>query len=548
MYSVPLRRAMVTGSDLPYPEGVAAAEVLRVGAAATSHEGAEPAAVAENKAGFATIVWSSVVSLAMFMIVATNVFAGEIKRNFRTGVTAVTGLDVGLSLALIGVGHLVGVTVGVAMLAGIVLAWGILMPILSSAHAGAGPDLAAAVNDVFRHRVRFIGAGAIGVAAIWSLGRLAGPVVGGVMSSLRASRARSADPDGDLPITERDIPFNIVTIISAVCLIPLGILLASFLSGGVIASATVPLVIGALVYIVIAGILVAAVCGYMAGLIGSSNSPVSGLAILTILGAALLLVALAHPGDPNAAKALVAYALFVTAIVINIATISNDNLQDLKTGQLVGATPWRQQVALIFGVIFGSLVIPWLLDMINHAFGFQGSPMKGITSQPLAAPQATLISALAQGVITGDLPWGFIRTGALIGLGIVAIDEILRRTKRGQFPPLAVALGIYLPMSVTFMVVVGAFIGRYYNSWVATKPNGDVAKRLGVLLASGLIVGESLGGVILSGIITATNKDAPLNLVGPGFEFAALWIGGIAFVLVVVAMYRWVAGLARRAV
>ncbi len=546
MYSVPLRRAMVTGSDLPYPEGVAAAEVLRVGAAATSHEGADPAAIAENKAGFATIVWSSVVSLLMFMIVATNVFAGEIKKNFRTGVQAVTGLDIGLSLALIGVGHLVGVTVGVAMLAGIVLAWGILMPVLSSMHAGAGADLGAAVNDVFRHRVRFIGAGAIGVAAIWSLGRLAGPVVGGVMSSLRASRARAGSPDGDVPITERDIPFNIVTIISAVCLIPLGVLLATFLSGGVIAGATVPLVIGAIVYIVIAGILVAAVCGYMAGLIGSSNSPVSGLAILTILGAALLLVALAHPGDPNAAKALVAYALFVTAIVINIATISNDNLQDLKTGQLVGATPWRQQVALIFGVIFGSLVIPWLLDMINHAFGFQGSPMKGITSQPLAAPQATLISALAQGVITGDLPWGLIEVGALIGLGIVAIDEILRRTKRGQFPPLAVALGIYLPMSVTFMVVVGAFIGKYYNNWVATKPNGDVAKRLGVLLASGLIVGESLGGVILSGIITATNKDTPLALVGPGFEFAALWIGGIAFVLVVMAMYRWVAGLARR--
>ena len=235
MYSVPLRRAMVTGSDLPYPEGVAAAEVLRVGAAATSHEGADPAAVAENKAGFTTIVWSSVVSLALFMIVATNVFAGEIKHTFRTGVTAVTGLDVGLSLALIGVGHLVGVTVGIAMLAGIVLAWGVLMPMLSSMHAGTGPDLASAVNDVFRHRVRFIGAGAIGVAAIWSLGRLAGPVVGGVMSSLRASRARSADPDGDLPITERDIPFNIVAIISAVCLIPLGVLLAAFLSGGVIA-------------------------------------------------------------------------------------------------------------------------------------------------------------------------------------------------------------------------------------------------------------------------------------------------------------------------
>jgi putative OPT family oligopeptide transporter len=546
MYSVPLRRAMVTGSDLPYPEGVAAAEVLRVGDAAARHEGADPAAIAENKAGFTTIVWSSVVSLAFFMIIATNVFAGELKRNFRVGVNALTGIDVGLSLALIGVGHLVGMTVGIAMLAGIVLAWAILMPALSAIHPGAGADLSAMVNDVFRHRVRFIGAGAIGVAAIWSLGRLAGPVVGGVASSLRASRARGAGADGELDITERDIPFNVVTIVSVACLVPLGVLLATFLSGGVIAGAAVPLVLCAIVYIVIAGILVAAVCGYMAGLIGSSNSPVSGLAILTVLGAAVLLVALARPGDPAAAKALVAYALFVTAIVINIATISNDNLQDLKTGQLVGATPWRQQVALIFGVVFGSLVIPPLLDMINHAFGFQGSPIKGITAQPLAAPQATLISALAQGVITGDLPWNLIELGAGIGLVIVAIDELLRRTRRGQFPPLAVALGIYLPMSVTFMVVVGAFIGKYYNGWVAGKPGGDVAKRLGVLLASGFIVGESLGGVILSGIITATNKDAPLNLVGEGFEVAALWIGGIAFVLVVWAMYRWVAGLARR--
>ncbi|MDP9104582.1 MAG: oligopeptide transporter, OPT family [Candidatus Eremiobacteraeota bacterium] len=548
MYSVPLRRAMVTGSDLPYPEGVAAAEVLRVGAAATRHEGADPAALAENKAGFTTIVWSSVASLAFFMIIATNVFAGEIRKYVRVGTSALTGLDIGLSLALVGVGHLVGVTVGVAMLAGIALAWVVLVPVLSSLHAGAGPDIAAMANDVFRHRVRFIGAGAIGVAAIWSLGRLAGPLVRGVIASLAASRARGTGSGDALPITERDIPFNIVIIVSAICLVPIGLLLAVFLSGGVIASAAVPLVIAALVYIVLAGILVAAVCGYMAGLIGSSNSPVSGLAILTVLGASLLLVALAHPGDATAGKALVAYALFVTAIIINIATISNDNLQDLKTGQLVGATPWRQQVALIIGVVFGSLVIPPILVVLNNAFGFQGSPMHGITAQPLAAPQATLISALAQGVITGDLPWNLIAWGAGIGLVIVAIDEILRRRGR-QFPPLAVALGIYLPMSVTFMVVVGAFIGKFYNSWVSAKPNGAVAIRLGVLLASGFIVGESLGGVILSGIITAANKDAPLAQWTPDFfTTAGLWIGGVAFVLVVFGMYRWVGRLARRAV
>jgi putative OPT family oligopeptide transporter len=548
MYSVPLRRAMVTGSDLPYPEGVAAAEVLRVGASASGHgdAGVDPAAVAENKAGFATVLWASVASAAFAAVIGTGLFVGEVARYVRAG-ASVTGFDVGLSLALVGVGHLVGVTVGIAMLAGIALAWGVLVPVLSAYHPATG-DVAALAAQVFRKEVRFIGAGAIGVAAIWSLGRLARPVVAGVIASLAASRTRTAGRGGELDITERDIPFNIVLLVSAVCLIPLAILLGAFLSGGMLGGSVVPLVLGALVYVVLAGLIVAAVCGYMAGLIGSSNSPVSGLAILTVLGAALLLLAVARPGDPNAAKALVAYALFVTAIIINIATISNDNLQDLKTGQLVGATPWRQQLALVVGVLFGAVVIPPILDLLNHAYGFAGSPMHGITAQPLAAPQATLISALANGVITGQLDWKLIGIGALIGLMIVAIDETLRRTVRRQFPPLAVALGIYLPMSVTFMVVVGAFAGKAYDNWASTRRNPAVAKRLGVLLASGFIVGESLFGVLLSGIIVATNKDTPLGIpgLGAGFETAATILGILFFAAVVVGMYRWIGGLAQK--
>ncbi len=547
MYSVPLRRAMVTGGDLPYPEGIAAAEVLRVGAGAAAGGAENAAAVAENKAGIATVVWSSVASAAFAYLIAAKVFAGDIPRYIRAG-ASVTGFDIGLSLALIGVGHLVGLTVGIAMLAGIVIAWGVLVPVMSSFHA-ATPDVAALANTVFRKEVRFIGAGAIGVAAIWSLGRLAGPVVRGVISSLSASRERSEGRGGELPITERDIPFNQVIIISVVCLIPLAVLLFMFLSGTALAGNAVALVVGALVYVVIAGLLVAAVCGYMAGLIGSSNSPVSGLAILTVLGASLLLIALARPSDPNAARALVAFALFVTAVIINVATISNDNLQDLKTGQLVGATPWKQQVALIIGVVFGALVIPPVLDVLNHAYGFAGSPIHGITAQPLAAPQATLISALANGVITGQLNWNLIGIGALIGLVIVAIDETLRRTSGRQFPPLAVALGIYLPMAVTFMVVIGAFAGKAYSSWVAGKPNADVAKRLGVLLASGFIVGESLFGVILAGVIYLSNKDAPLGFLGDALHIsdpAGEALGAVAFIAVTVVLYRWIGGLARR--
>jgi putative OPT family oligopeptide transporter len=545
MYSVPLRRAMVTGSDLPYPEGVAAAEVLRVGASATGHGDVDTTAVAENKAGFAALIWSSVASAALAAVVGTRLLAGEVAAYARVGASAATGFDIGLSLALVGVGHLVGVTVGVAMLAGIVIAWGVLVPVLTALHPSTA-DATAFANDVFRHQVRFIGAGAIGVAAIWSLGRLARPVVGGVISSLAASRKRTAAGTADLDITERDIPFNTVVLVSAVCLIPIAVLLVAFLGGSALAGNAVPLVIGALVYVVLAGILVAAVCGYMAGLIGSSNSPVSGLAILTVLGAALLLLAVARPGDPAAGKALVAYALFVTAIIINIATISNDNLQDLKTGQLVGATPWKQQVALVYGVVFGALVIPPILNLLNHSNGFAGSPIHGITAQPLAAPQATLISALANGVITGNLDWKLMGIGALIGLLVVAIDEVLRRTGKRQFPPLAVALGIYLPMSVTFMVVVGAFVGKAYNNWVSAKPNGAAAKRLGILIASGFIVGESLFGVILSGLIVASNKDAPLGLVGDAFDLPSKFLGVIAFVAIALVLYRWIGRRAER--
>ena len=545
MYSVPLRRAMVTGSDLPYPEGVAAAEVLRVGAGTGT--AADPAAVAENKAGFMTVVWGSVASAAFAAIIATKAFAGEVVGYVRAG-AGVTGVDIGLSLALLGVGHLVGLTVGIAMLVGLVVAWGVLVPILASHHP-ATADIAGLAGTVFRKEVRFIGAGSIGVAALWSLGRLAGPVVGGVMSSLRASRTRSAGAGDTLPITEQDIPFKTVVLTIVVCLVPLAVLLALFLNGTPLMSGAAGLVIGALLYVVIAGLIVAAVCGYMAGLVGSSNSPVSGLAILTVLGASLLLLIVARPGDTTAGKALVAFALFVTAVILNVATISNDNLQDLKTGQLVGATPWRQQLALVYGVVFGAVVIPPILNMLNTAYGFPGSPVHGITGQPLNAPQATLISALSQGVITGQLPWNLLGIGALLGVAIVIVDEVLRRTAKRQFPPLAVALALYLPMSVTFMIVVGAFAGKAYDRWTSAKRNPDAAKRLGVLLASGLIVGESLWGVIYSGIIVATKRDAPIGLPFVGDAYVATWgmlVAALAFIVTAYGLYRWTGRQAQR--
>ena len=536
MYSVPLRRALVAQSDLPYPEGVAAAEVLRVGVGARS---TSAASIEENKKGLLALSAGALASAGYALGAAARIFTDTIAGYFRVGAGA-TGFGLGMSLALVGAGHLIGLAVGLAIFTGLVIAWGILTPLLTALHPmpGAPGDVAL---TVWAHQVRFIGAGTIAIAALWTIGRLARPVTMGVISALAASRRRAAagGDENALPRTERDLPIGIVALISLACFIPLALLLAIFIQGSAIASLTVPLVIAGLLYVVVAGFFVAAACGYMAGLIGSSNSPVSGLGILTVIGASLLLLVVAKTAGATGAPALVAYALFVTAVLLNVATISNDNLQDLKTGQLVDATPWRQQVALIAGVIFGAIVIPPILDILNKAYGFSGGP------HALPAPQATLISALARGVIQGQIDWGLIGVGVLIGAIIIIIDELLRANTKFQLPPLAVGLGIYLPATTTSATVVGAVAGWAYNRWVSTRPNADVARRMGVLIASGLIVGESLFGVLLAGVIVATGNATPFAIVGDAFQKYAVPLGGIVFVLTIVALYRWCAKLAQ---
>ncbi|HEX5243271.1 MAG TPA: oligopeptide transporter, OPT family, partial [Tepidisphaeraceae bacterium] len=295
-----------------------------------------------------------------------------------------------------------------------------------------------------------------------------------------------------------------------------------------------------------------AVCGYMAGLIGASNSPISGVGILSVLGISLILVALFPHEGGDATKALVAFALFVTAIIFGVATISNNNLQDLKTGQLVDATPWKQQVALVIGVIAGSLVIPPVLDLMNHTYGFAGAPDADPT-RALPAPQAGLISALAKGVIAADIDWSLIGIGALIGVGIVLLDEILARTtKHMRVPPLAVGLGIYLPTSSTLMIIVGAVVGWFYDRRADRTPRPEASKQLGILLASGLIVGEGVIAVVISLIKAFSSKPAPLALVGPdglltkwipifaNFGTVGILVGGITFAAIAFLLYRWI--------
>ena len=539
MYSIPLRRALVTQSDLPYPEGVACAEVLKVGGS----EHADAAAVGESRAGLAAVVWGSIVSAVFALIVATRIFAGDVVRYFRVGGEngGVTGFDFFLSFALFAVGHLVGLWVGIAMLVGALIGWGWGVPHFS-APAGTVDSLAQLALGTWSHKVRFVGAGTIGVAAVWTLAKLVKPVIAGLASAMAASRARAAGGAALMPRTEQDIPIGTVALVSLVCMVPVGVLLAHFAIKSGLGDHTVLLVIGGLIYIALMSAFVSTVCGYMAGLIGSSNSPLSGIGILVVIGAALLLVfGLQSSIAANLQPALVAFALFVTAVVFSNAAIANNNLQDLKTGQLVDATPWKQQVALVVGVIAGAAVIPPILDLLNHAYGFAGAPGPH-HEHPLPAPQAGLISALAQGVIQNNVDWSLIKIGAVIGVFVIAADELLRRsTKSAHLSPLAVGLGIYLPTQSTLMVVVGAVVGWYYDRHVSRNPKPEASKQLGVLLASGMIVGEGLIGVLIAGLVAFSGKDFPLSLVGDGFaDHAAVWIGGGVYVLTVYLLYRWI--------
>ncbi|HKB66591.1 MAG TPA: oligopeptide transporter, OPT family [Pyrinomonadaceae bacterium] len=531
VFTIPLRRALVTNSDLPYPEGVAAAEVLKVG---SGTRGETKDDTGEAREGLVAVILGSVASAGLAIVTATRLAAGQVTGFFRLGALASSGYDIAFSLALVGAGHLVGLSVGMAMLTGLVIAWAVAVPILTSMQPAAeGVALSVHTLAIWRTQVRFIGAGAIAIASIFTLAKLAKPVVGGLVSTLASSRVKGIRDDRD-----RDLSPPWILALTATCLFITAWLAFTFVRSTVLAPSAVSLTLIAIPFVLIGGFLIAGICGYMAGLIGASNSPISGVGILSIVLCASVLIFAVSP-TAETRPALVAFALFITAIVFACATISNDNLQDLKTGQLVGASPMRQQIALIVGVAAGASVIPFVLNLLTHAYGFAGAANVGVVApNPLPAPQATLISALAQGVIGGSLDWKMIGIGALVGVGLILLDIALGAMKKLRIPPLAVGIGIYLPMSATFAVVVGAVISHWYNRRTRSLANPERAERLGTLVASGLIVGESLWGVINAGLIVGLSNDAPIGLVSDSFALGP-WLGLLGFVGVIIWLYGW---------
>lgn len=547
LFTVPLRRVMVVQSPhLPYPEGVAAAEVLRVGDAQRHQAAGEAGARKSN--GLRELGWGTGLAALFGLFSSGFRILGDAISVWVPAGSVAFRLAAGFSPALLAAGYLMGAAAGAAVLLGLVLCWGVVVPWLTAmAVPEQGQAIADLANQLWASKARFLGAGVIGISALWTVGTLAKPI----LQAIRHQSAKGSDTAAVSDDTDRDMPRSWMLVIGVVALGVLFAVVDNFIGqymSELSAAARYGLSALCVVFAAVFGFLVAAACGYMAGLVGSSASPISGIGIIAtiLMGLSLLGLHALVPAFENsiAGQLGVALVLFMVSSVLAMAAISNDNLQDLKTGYLVGATPWRQQVVLIIGCLVGALVIPPVLELLYNAYGFAGAmPREGMdAAQALAAPQATLMTQIANGIFTGNLDWTMLGLGVAVGVAVIAADVALRNSGKGALPPLAVGLGIYLPPTIGMTLVLGALLGwliqravrrygeRNGKDWVAA------AEERGLLLASGLIVGESLMGLLIAAIIGFSGSDAPLALVS---DFApATWLGLVCFAALFAFFYR----------
>lgn len=502
LFTIPLRRALIVVAKLQYPEGIATAEVLKAGDEARKSQSPD------SKGGLKTIALAGLVGGLMKL--AEQGFAlwhATLEGAVRIG-GSIFGIGTNLSPALISVGYIVGRNIGILVFAGGLISWAVAIPIYS-ALTGAEGDAMETAWTIWNTKIRYLGVGAMVVGGIWSLIKLFKPLIEGIKASLEA--VRHANSGGEIPREEKDIPINYVLIVLLFLLIPLFLLYMN-----VIHSISVAIILT--IILMIFGFLFSAVASYMAGVVGSSNNPISGVTIATILFTSLLLLLLV--GKDSGVGA--AGAIMVGAVVCCAAAIGGDNLQDLKTGYIVGATPWKQQVMQTVGTLSGAIVLGLVLDILHTAYV--------IGSSTLSAPQATLMKSVADGVFSGSLPWNFVYIGAVIAVIIILLD--IRQEKRGsdfRIPVLAVAVGIYLPIELTVPIFIGGMINHLGKITGAT----EATEKKGLLLSSGLITGEALMGILVAiPIFISGEKDWWPHITG--FDL----IGPAAFVAVLYWLYK----------
>jgi len=502
LFTVPLRRALIVEAKLKYPEGVATAAILKAG------EESRTSTEKDESGGLITIAISGLVGGVMKLCQQGFAMWHAAIESATVVGGSIFGIGTDLSPALISVGYIVGRNIGILVVTGGLISWAVAIPIYTAIYGFEGEPMPAAW-DIWNSQIRYLGVGSMVVGGIWSLITLFKPLVNGIKASLEA--VKKSKLATDLPKHEQDFPINYVGMVLAVMLIPVYLLYFEIVNDVAIATLLA-------VVMMIFGFLFSAVAAYMAGIVGSSNNPISGVTIATILFSSLLLLSLLGKDSDVGASA----AIMIGAVVCCAAAIGGDNLQDLKTGHIVGATPWKQQIMQIVGVLSAAVVLGLVLDILHTAYTI-GSPT-------LSAPQATLMKSVADGVFTGNLPWIMVGFGAIIGIIIILLD--LRQKRIGsdfRVPILAVAVGIYLPIELTVPIFIGGMISHFSDRSGAT----DTMKKKGLLMASGLITGEALVGILVAVPIFMTgSKDWWPQF--PGFQI----IGIAAFLGVIGWLYK----------
>ncbi len=525
-FTIPLRKALIVEAKLAFPEGVATAEVLKTGGIEVDADHVDKQASDEGKRGFFRLLEATVIGGAFKLLEGgIGLFSGNVAavKSFFGGKYLFQG-DVSISPALIGVGFIVGINIAtlvfmggvIGTVVGVPVNWAINSEAILAA-AGLDPqiswsamsaaDWGAVANESWQN-CRRIGVGAMMVGGLWSLIALAKPLVAGVKVSLAAYRASSSG-GAAIERTEYDTPINIVAIVALLGSIPVYFIFSSalgdFPNKGMIALLMTVLML-------VFGFIFSSVAGYMAGLVGSSNNPISGVTIATVIVSALILSAVM--GTEGAAATVGPIAvLYLAGLICSAAAIAGDNMQDLKCGHIVGSTPWRQQVYQVVGVVSAAAVIPIALGVLDKGQGIGRPVVEG--GSFLAAPQAGLMRDIAQGIFGGgDMHWGFIYLGFGLAVLLIVLDKI--QEKRGasfRFPILAVAVGVYLPLGLSVTIFVGGVMA-YYVSRKSAKASGEIRQKrenTGLLLASGLITGEALMGVLVAiGAVFSLTMDVPV--------------------------------------
>ena len=493
LFTVPLRRALILKAQLRFPEGVATAAVLKTG-----HEtDAEKSQKSLKMIGLSALVGGVVKLGELAFGVWSSALGGAVAIK-----GALFGMGASLSPSLFSVGYIVGRNIGILAFTGGLISWAVAIPIYSYLYGFEGDNYFESANIIWNAKIRYLGVGAMVVGGIWSVIQLAKPLIESIQLSLKTLRESSEN----ISLEERDLPINYVFMAIVMMLIPI-----SLTYFGIIGSWTSAIILSFVMAIF--GFLFSAVAAYMAGVVGSSNNPISGVTIATILFSSLLIITFFDVDSSKGAAA----AILIGAVVCCAAAIGGDNLQDLKTGNIVGATPWKQQIMQLVGVVSAALTLGIVLTLLHEAYG--------IGSSDLPAPQAVLMTNVANGVFAGNLEWGMIYAGAFLGIIIILIDQYQAyRNADFRVPILAVAIGIYLPIELTLPIFIGGMLNH-----IASKSASDEGKNNGLLIASGLITGEALMAIFIAVPLFFDKNYWPnLSLPSPFNDFV-----GITLILII---------------